>query len=94
MVHKSIIIDEFYGWIPWAFLLRLLDVYPLQLPVKGGFVPAHYDRVYITSNKSPLDWYTKEKVGSFAPLLRRIDTCVKMTESYAPVSDFSHLELA
>lgn len=32
------------------FILRLLDVYPLKLPIKGGCVQAQYTQVYLTSN--------------------------------------------
>lgn len=35
------------------FVLRLLDKYPLQLPIKGSFVTAMYTTVYITSNYVP-----------------------------------------
>lgn len=35
------------------FVLRLLDKYPLQLPIKGAFVTAMYTTVYITSNYMP-----------------------------------------
>lgn len=35
---------------PREFILRLLDRYPLKLPIKGGSVNANYTKVYITSN--------------------------------------------
>ncbi len=80
--HKTIIIDEFYGWIQWSQLLRILDHYPLNLSIKGGFVPAAYTRIYITSNKSPISWYDKDKVGDVTPLLRRINKCIRMDTPY------------
>lgn len=55
--HESVIIDEFYGWLKIDFLLRLLDRYPLQVPVKGGFRKFVAKKVIFTSNKSPLEWY-------------------------------------
>lgn len=53
-----LLIDDFYGWVKYHFLLRVLDGYPLQLPVKGGFVWALYTKVYITSNSPPSQWYS------------------------------------
>lgn len=55
--QSALIIDDFYGWIKPHDLFRLLDRYPLQLPVKGSHVWAQYSHVFITSNADPLDWY-------------------------------------
>lgn len=35
------------------FLLRLLDKYPLRLPIKGGHANAKFTKVYLTSNYDP-----------------------------------------
>ena len=61
--------DDFDGWVPFRTFLQWLDVYPLLLPVKGGFVVANYTKVYITSNLDPYVWY--QGVDP-APLLRRL----------------------
>lgn len=55
--QKILLIDEFKGWIPFTFLLQVLDKYPLMLPVKGGFVYANWNTVYIVSNFAIEDWY-------------------------------------
>ena len=49
-------------------MLKVLDRYPLSLPVKNGFTPALYDTVIITSNKPPHEWYRK----GLGALARRI----------------------
>lgn len=49
--QKTIIFDEFYGWIPYDLLLRVLDRYPLQVPIKGGFVQLLATTFIFTSNK-------------------------------------------
>lgn len=54
-----IIIDDFYGWIPMAFMLELLDSYPMRLPVKGSFTQMKARRIIITSNTHPSSWYQK-----------------------------------
>lgn len=69
--HEDVIIDDFYGWLPYDFLLRLLDRYPLDVPTKGGFRRFVAKKIYITSNKPPEDWYPN--IVDKTPLLRRID---------------------
>lgn len=82
--EETIIIDEFYGWLSWDYLLRLLDRYPLNLDIKHGTVPISAKKIIITSNTHPKDWYdlvrlrkpewdTFQKDGTpFNPLQRRI----------------------
>nr|WAE42373.1 MAG: replication associated protein [Cressdnaviricota sp.] len=65
-----VIIDEFYGWLPWDFLLRLLDRYPLTFDVKGGTVECLAHTFVITSNRAPEDWYPK--IDDKSPLMRRL----------------------
>lgn len=67
-----LLIDDFYGWIKFHFLLRVLDGYPLQLPVKGGFSWALYTKVYITSNSPPSQWYSTIYGDTRAAMDRRI----------------------
>jgi hypothetical protein len=55
---RTLIIDDYDSWIPVAFLLRLLDKYPLRLPVKGSTKWALYEEVWLTSNK-PLEQWTE-----------------------------------
>jgi len=69
--QKTILLDDFYGWMPFHFLLRVLDGYKLQLEVKGGRVWAQWDRVVITSNRGPQEWYNRERDLDFAALNRR-----------------------
>lgn len=67
--QETMIIDEFYGWIPYDFLLRLCDRYPLKLQIKGGFVECCATRFIFTSNKPWKDWYN---VSDTSALERRI----------------------
>lgn len=67
--EKTLVLDDFYGNIRYAHLLNLLDGYQMRLPIKGGFTYAMWDKVYITSNKHPRDWYAK---GLTPALARRI----------------------
>lgn len=71
--HKTLLLDDFTGWIKHAFLLRLLDGYPVDMPYKGGFHPAAWETVFITSNRHPSEWYSKH--GLKPELIRRISCC-------------------
>lgn len=52
-----LLFEEFNGQIPLQKMLALLDHYKMQLEVKGGFCPALYTTVCITSNVTPDHWY-------------------------------------
>ena len=71
--ESVICLDDFYGGIKYAFLLRLLDGYQCRLKIKGGFTYAQWSKVYITSNKPPTEWYS---LGLTPALSRRITEVV------------------
>ncbi len=58
--EETVVIDEFYGWLPYNFLLRMLDRNALQVEVKGGSVPLRATHFIFTSNTPPEDWYRLE----------------------------------
>jgi len=55
--QKTVLLDDFYGYIPYSELLNVLDRYPFHAEVKGGYVWAQWTTVIITSNKPPKKWY-------------------------------------
>lgn len=73
--EETVLIDDFYGWIKHDEMLRLMDRYPMQVPIKGGFREFVARKLYITSNKpwrefyNP-DWFTGERLNAFD---RRLD---------------------
>jgi len=75
--QKTILLDDYYGYIPYCELLRVLDRYPYQVPFKGGFVQAQWNTVIITSNKAPPLWY--KDLGLTPALRRRITNCFYLT---------------
>lgn len=88
--EKTLILDDFYGWINHAFLLRLLDGYQCRLPIKGAHVYAMWSTVIITSNQHPREWYRNmynqrniswEQDGA---LRRRITRIYRITEESIP----------
>jgi len=70
--QKTILFDDFCGGMKYSQMLRFLDVYPLQVQTKGGFVTLNHKRIIITSNKPPETWYSREVQGPAEALLRRI----------------------
>lgn len=63
MGHSVIIIDEFYGWLPFDYLLRLTDRYPFSLDCKHGTLPLSARTICFTSNKHPSEWYNWIRLG-------------------------------
>ena len=77
--QEVLLIDDFYGWVKYHCLLRLLDGYPMKLPVKCSFVYKAWKYVYITSNKKPEDWYAAE-FHPYEPLRRRFDRILEVND--------------
>lgn len=70
--ESTVIVDEFYGWLPFSELLRLCDKYPLLVQTKGGQVRAKFRRIFFTSNTMLDKMYDFSKHGiNWAPLVRR-----------------------
>lgn len=78
--HRVVIIDEFYGWLRYDFLLRLLDRYSLQCPTKGSSINFRAEYVFITSNSEVDSWYNFRGKMSLDALKRRIDFQALMDE--------------
>lgn len=71
--QEAVIFDEFTGLFPRQLMLQLLDRYPLQLPIKGGFVAIKATKVVFTSNLDPSTWYNE----NFQRRLREFGTIIK-----------------
>lgn len=48
--HTVLLLDDYYHQFKVSFLLKLLDGYPMEAPVKGGFVNLNVKHIVITSN--------------------------------------------
>jgi len=70
--QKHVVIDEFRGTIGISHLLRWLDRYPLLVEVKGSSVVCCANKVWITSNLHPRDWYPDMDQLTIDALLRRL----------------------
>ncbi len=71
--HEFVIFDDFGGSeFKLTYLLKLLDRYPMRVPVKGGFVQFVPKTIFITSNKDAKEWYPNVSPEHQAALIRRI----------------------
>lgn len=73
--HDIVVIDEFYGWLPFDLLLRICDRYPLMVETKGGQVNFNASKIIITTNAIPDRWYKNVYFQSF---IRRVTMWVVM----------------
>lgn len=77
--QSDVIIDDFRPSkeLPFEYMLRLLDRYPLQVETKGGVVQFTSRRIFITCPHTPEDtwrrceWLTEENIAQF---IRRLKT--------------------
>lgn len=75
--NDSVVLDDFYGWIPFDTLLRVMDRYPLLVETKGGQTNFLAKSICITSNKWPTKWY---KNGDIRALFRRVEKWIVWNE--------------
>lgn len=73
--QEVVIIDDYYGWLPLDFLLRLCDRYPFDVEVKGSKTAFLAKFIVFTSNVHWTKWYDFDKLGETrkAAFGRRID---------------------
>jgi len=72
--HIIALFDDYSGSeFKLAYLLKLLDRYPMRVPVKGGFVQWNPRVIYFTSNLDPKDWYRGAHEEHQAALFRRVN---------------------
>lgn len=76
--QEDVVFDDFGGSeFKLTYLLKLLDRYPMRVPVKGSFVQWVPKRIWITSNYSPHDWFPNAKDEHKKALLRRFEKIVR-----------------
>ena len=72
-----VLFDDYAGSeFKLQYLLKLLDRYPMQVPVKGGFVSFVPQEIYITSNLDPNDWYKNAHQEHVSAMFRRFTNVV------------------
>lgn len=72
--QKHVVIDEFRGGIDISHLLRWLDRYPVIVEIKGASVVLKAEKIWITSNLKPADWYAGNiDILTYEALERRLE---------------------
>lgn len=86
-MHSNVLIDDFHAGaaVQYSVLLRILDRYPCSVQVKGSTVPFVGEKIIITSNLSPLEWYPS--IPDKLPLVRRL------TKVFRYSADGTHAEI-
>jgi len=85
--EKTIILDDYYGTLKYQELLKVLDPYPYQVPIKGSFVWAQYETVYITSNSPPDKWYKHGYTEALHNRLTEIKKYIKKPDGSVEIVD-------
>lgn len=75
--QSIVIIDEFYGWLPFSMLQRMLDCTPYQVESKGGCLKFIATEVHFTSNKPLESWYPGVDDRVRQSLFRRFEGRIK-----------------
>lgn len=63
--HETVVLDEYYAWLPFDLLLRMCDRYPLLVESKGGQLQFVAKTIIFTTNKLPDDWYANAYFPAF-----------------------------
>ncbi len=72
----TLLIDEFYGNMPWGLFLRILDGHPTKVEFKGGVIAPNWSTVIITTNSHPSIWYNYGDKMQYTSLERRISEII------------------
>lgn len=92
--QSEVIIDDFYGWIPYHQFLRVIDRYPYTCEVKGGTRKLVATKFIITSNKPPEEWYDYVKIhGSVSTINRRINEVYEYHKDMSKENEFIVLKV-
>jgi hypothetical protein len=80
--ERNVVIDEFRGGIDVSHMLRWLDRYPVRVELKGSSAPLKAEKIWITSNLHPDQWYPELDEETKKALLRRVEV------TYFPINLF------
>lgn len=92
--QRTVIFDEFYAWLPYDFLLRIMDRTPLTVQTKGGHTTFRPRNIFFTCGTHPSKWYDYNKMPQgYAPVQRRIENIVEtFKHDDGRILEFVHVE--
>lgn len=88
--QKSMVLNDFSGWIKHSMMLKMMDRYPMQIRNKGGHTTMIPDTLFITSNHDPKTWYRKlwdKNEETERAFFRRVDIIEHFTEKWEENED-------
>lgn len=71
--ERVVVMDEYYGQLPFPTLMQLCGENPLKVQVKNGHREFTSKCIIMTSNKRPEEWYKENTKIDVTALYRRID---------------------
>jgi len=80
--EKILLIDEFYGQVKIANMLEMMEGHQMRLPIKGGFTFAEWDKVYLTSNTDPKDWYPNVPEAVKKAFMARVGKVTRFSDPF------------
>lgn len=87
--QEDVIFDDFGGSeFKLTYLLKLLDRYPMRVPIKGGFSNWVPRRIWITSNYGPKEWFPNAKDEHVKALFRRFTKVIRFRRLAGGFVDF------
>lgn len=81
--EETVIIDDWRGIIDTAYLLNLLDRYPMKIEMKGASTEFVSRRIIITSNKHFSEYCFRHE--DLAPLERRFEIICEYSNNKSPI---------
>lgn len=92
--EDAILFDDFYGWLPRDFLLRLCQPYECRLPYRGGESNCAARNIIFTSNRPIWKWYKDPRSNSeldISNLIRRVTHFIYFTgyKQYHQTTDYA-----
>ena len=76
--ESILLIDDFYSWIKIGVMLKILDNQPYRCRALGKSLWAKWDKVYITSNQNPKEWYIETLGEKRKAFFRRFKKCLEV----------------
>lgn len=96
MNQKVALIDDFTGDVELGLFLKALDGYPTRVEVKNCHSFWNPEKIYITSNLSPEEWYPEANQDQHEAIRRRITKLVHFggaPAAFAAVPTFTRAEV-
>jgi len=78
--QSTVVFDEYEGQVDYRTFLRLMDGFPLEVPIKGGFTNWAPSRMIVLSSVHPSDWYKQQGLNK-QELFRRINIYMEGSRS-------------